>query len=72
MVRVVYRTKEIAGSLTDRYICNPTRSLQLKRHHACLRRILYLSSCDTIITDEGINSISISMMAFDGIFPCKT
>ena len=68
------RTKEIARSLTNKiYDVNPSRSLQLNKGvmHANGKYYIFLH-VDTIITDEGINSISNISDGFRwGFFPVK-
>lgn len=68
------KTKEIARSLTDKiYDVNPSRSLQLNKGvmHANGKYYIFLH-VDTIITDEGINSISNISDGFRwGFFPVK-
>ena len=68
------KTKEIARSLTDKiYDVNPSRSLQLNKGvmHADGKYYIFLH-VDTIITDEGINSISNINDGFRwGFFPVK-
>ena len=68
------RTKEIARSLTDKiYDVNPSRSSQLNKGtvHADGEYYIFLH-VDTIITDEGINSISNINNDFRwGFFPVK-
>ena len=68
------RTKEIARSLTDKiYDVNPSRSSQLNKGtvHADGEYYIFLH-VDTIITDEGINSISNINDDFQwGFFPVK-
>ena len=68
------RTKEIAKSLTDKiYDVNPSRSSQLNKGtvHADGEYYIFLH-VDTIITDEGINSISNINNDFRwGFFPVK-
>ena len=68
------KTKEIARSLTDKiYDVNPSRSLQLNKGvmHANGKYYIFLH-VDTIITDEGINSISNISDGFRwGFFPVR-
>lgn len=68
------KTKEIARSLTDKlYDANPSRSLQLNKGimYADGEYYIFLH-VDTIITDEGINSISNINDDFRwGFFPVK-
>ena len=68
------KTKEIARSLTEKlYDVNPSRSLQLNEGimHADGEYYIFLH-VDTIITDEGINSISNINDGFRwGFFPVK-
>ena len=68
------KTKEIARSLTDKiYDVNPSRSSQLNKGimHADGEYYIFLH-VDTIITDEGINSISNINDDFRwGFFPVK-
>ena len=68
------KTKEIARSLTDKlYDVNPSRSSQLNKGivHADGEYYIFLHA-DTIITDEGINSISNINDDFRwGFFPVK-
>ena len=68
------RTKEIARSLTNKiYDVNPSRSLQLNKGvmHANGKYYIFLH-VDTIITDEGINSISNISDGFRwGFFPVR-
>ncbi len=68
------KTKEIARSITDKlYVVNPSRSSQLNKGimHANGEYYIFLH-VDTIITDEGINSISNINDDFQwGFFPVK-
>ena len=68
------KTKEIARSLTDKlYDVNPSRSLQLNKGimYADGEYYIFLH-VDTIITDEGVNSISNINDDFRwGFFPVK-
>ena len=54
------RTRDIAKTLTDKiYVVNPSRSVQLNKGVTCAQGEYYIFlHADTVITDEGISSIS--------------